>query len=285
MRTPTRLFTAILVASLPLSSALAADSASATKPHQNAPELHKGPLAPEHLQAIQGIGRAVLYAQQSQSPDPELAALNQEVLALSQTLDRAMANKLGQPPVPVNPVSAKKKPEAPKKPQMAVSQVMNPGATYNVVRDKDGQFVTQEVIPTPPTKSSLADFIPNATMARGVVTTGADPYVQVRQHLSQVVARVQQYTSAAAGHGGEERAIQAQGLADKVVQLHDELQAVLDDTALNGASSDSTSKLIALRERLHPQNRAVQSASTNPDQQEAENPTPTPTLTSLARHR
>lgn len=276
---------AILAVAVPLTLALDANSAapaSTSTPSSKAftnPAIVHGPLVATELQAIRGVGRAVLVAKKRQVEAPELAALRQDVQALSRDLDQAMAANLAKPPVLRLGKSQQRFTVTGQTVQMT------PPVAHTVVMGEDGHLASREMLSqtlaTPTATSSSAGVAPRpSTERRGVASGGADPYARVRQRLALVQTRVTHYTAAAQAQGGEERHIEAQGISAKVMQLHGELQAILDDT-----SSDSTGRLMALRDRLHQQSFATQSAMPSADQPQAQRIGPTPTLSTLTHHR
>ena len=254
---------AIAIVLMPLQSASAADQKNVA-----ATIVRQGPLDPDTLRSVRYVGRGVLIAKSSGVSDPELVALQQEMQALSADIAQAMTAALNTPPV------ARK---------LTASERQNPAPTFNLIQmpahtiklelGANGKLVPQES-PVPPTGivSQAASFTPRSDIQQ-VTVSASDTYAKVRQRLTQVHTRLQQYNDAAQTRGGEARKIQAQTVAAKVNALHDELLDVLDDT-----SPSAGERFNALRERLQLQTVATAVAQ-NPGEQV------TPTMITFAQHK
>jgi hypothetical protein len=256
-RLPRFVLAALLVTSAAGSFADSAGSAStAPQPIPALVAAGRAPLPADQLQTIRRVGGSVLRARRGQHDDPELTALNQELQALSQDLDQALTTLLTQAPVLG---------------QAGTVTAANAAFIVSAGPQDSANLVAAAPVPTAP-----------------AVATGPDSFGPVRQRLASVDARLQQYRDAARARGGSERSIQADGLAAKVVQLHDELLAAVDGKTLitQSASGGASSPLAALKDRLHTKTRATLSSAAAPGQDApATDTAPPPTLTGFTRHR
>lgn len=234
-----------------------------------------GPLNAAQLAQIQELGRVVLVAKQGQTNNADDAALKKDIEALPQDFDRAMAVNLATPPV----LRRLNNGNSSKAQRVVAANLKLTPQTFKVVPDKDGHFQGQEAVVEPTEASTEPVFMPSPAV-QGVPVAGSDPYAGVRQRLDKIEARLQQYVAGAQAQGKPERAAYGQALSDTIAQLKTELQNALADT-----SSNATSRIMALRERLRPQGLAAQSIAANFDGARGEATSPTPTLTTLTHHR
>ena len=243
-------------------------ASAANQPNAAAAIVRQGPLAADTLQSVRNVGRGVIIAKGSAVSEPELVALQQEMQGLSADLAQAMRNVLNTPPVAQKTSASDRQNPAP-----TFNLIQMPTNNIKVVLGADGKMVTQE-IPAPPTNtvSQAASFIPQSDIQQ-VTVSASDPYAKVRQRLTQVQTRLQQYNDAAKTRGGEARTIQAQTVSTKVTALHDELLNALDDSSPNAGEH-----LSALRERLQMKTVATTVAQIPGEQA-------TPTIVTFSHHK
>lgn len=237
-----------------------------------------GQLAPVDLQTIQGLGHAVLAAQQGATPDPAQEALRNDMKALGVALDQGLAAILTTPP----------------KLQLGKGRTVRAlsGGTqsfraaasnrqYQVIIGPDGQ-VTQQEVPSmleasavPETAVLVRPHAPQETSA------GDEHFAAVRGRLAAVRQRTG-LPAASSQPYDEVRSVHTATLLSKSSALHDELEA-----ALAAPSADNASRLANLRERLRPKTLPeVLAERQAADRQAGESiPEPTPTISTITRHR
>ena len=228
-----------------------------------------GPLSADQLTKIQGIGRAVLVAKQSQTANAEDAALKSDIEALQADFDKAITSTLA-----THPASRKLDISSIKMHNRVVTTINMTSNDYKVTRDKDGHFQSEPVVNASAVTSGKSSAVPDA-MSPGVPVAGSEPYAGVRQRLDKIEAELQQYIANAQAQNRPDRTIYGQTWFDKITQLKADI-----DNALSNSSSGDSSQLMALRERM----RAHGIETRNPDGTPVEASAPTPTLTTLTHH-
>lgn len=231
-----------------------------------------GPLSPTEMESIQVLGRTLLAAQQSATPDPTREALRKDLLAMSAALDQALAA------IARTPLQLHGEGRAIRAIPSATAQTLRADATnleFHVSISPDGQITQQAVPPLlgantvfeaptlrPATRQETAVGVDHMATVRGMLATA-------KQHAAEMTADPQPTDEMQKAHNAH--------LLSKSKALHEELEAVM-----NGTAGDAAAKLAQLRERLHPKNLREVFA-----EREAGKPIPesTPTISTLTRHR
>lgn len=235
-----------------------------------------GKLPASEMQSIQGLGRTVLAAQQSATPDPTQETLRNDLIAMSAALDQALAAIVKTPPQLHGAGRTLKAIPA------TTAQTLRPDATspdvtnleYRVSIGPDGQITQQAAPPLPvanpileaPTLRSQA---PQETVAeidhlatvRGMLATA-------KQHAAEMTAGTQPTDEVQKAHNVR--------LLSKSKELHQELEAMMSATG-----TGDTAKLAQLRERLHSKNLREMFA----EREGSSALKPTPTISTITHHR
>lgn len=239
-----------------------------------APSYGKGPLTADQLRGIQGIGRAVLVANQGQGTDPETVALKQEVENLAKEFDRALAANLSA----ISAITPVRGGKASKEPIIIEPIAMTP-RTFNLSMEKDGTFKLDEVKAAASPLATSQTVISQRAESQGIAVADSDPFVSVKQRLHQIEARLGQHAATAKAQGKPERQVHSQAMSGAVAQLREELHS-----ALSSSGEDSAKRIAALREKFRLQGFAAQSVAADADNTSARSE-PTPTLSTLTQHR
>lgn len=230
-----------------------------------------GKLPASEMQSIQGLGRTVLAAQQSATPDPTQETLRNDLIAMSAALDQALAAIVKTPPQLHGAGRTLKAVPS------TTAQTLRPDATnseYRVSIGPDGQ-ITQQAAPPLPVANPILEAptlrspVPQETVAdvdhlgtvRGMLATA-------KQHAAEMTAGPQPTDEVQKVHNAR--------LLSKSKELHQELEAMMSATGTGDAA-----KLAQLRERLRSKNLREMFA-----EREGQSALkPTPTISTITHHR
>lgn len=231
-----------------------------------------GPLSPAEMESIQGLGRTVLAAQQSATPDPTQEALRNDLLAMSAALDQALAAIVKTPPqLHGEGRTIRAIPSA----TVQTLHADTKNLEFRVSVGPDGQL-TQQTTPSLPEANAAFEAPTLRAHAPREAIDGIDHLAAVRGMLATAKQHAAQMTAAPQPTNEVQKIHNAHLLAKSKV-LHEEMEAMINATA-----SDDATKLAQLRERLHPKNLREMFAKHEAGKQI---PEPTPTISTLTRHR
>lgn len=234
-----------------------------------------GKLPPSELQTIQGLGRSVLAAQQSATPDPTQEALRNDLKAMRTALDQALAMIVKTPP------QLHGQGRTLRAIPSATAQTLRADPTnleYQVNISPEGQLTQQAAPPSPET--NLGAEAPTLRPHESRQTaSGTDHLDAVRGMLATAKQRAAAMTAGLQPTDAVQKFHNLR-LLSKSKELHQELETMMN--AATTAKTDDVAKLAQLRARLHPKNLREMFAEREAGKSISE---PTPTLSTLTRHR
>jgi len=250
--------------------ALAATGDSAQKPVPPNTRAIAGPLAPADTQIVQRIGRAVLAARQSATPNPAAEAMRQELKALGAELNQAVLTIANTPPKLTLGKARKVTAQA----STGHLNLIETNRTIHAVRNASGQFEQQNIAPSPAVAASLT----GAPVSPGPPEVATWPST----HFDGVRRRADSLHQSAATLSTQRTGDAADAMLARVATLRDDIHAALDSPSTGDGSS-----IAKLRDRLRPRTMAEVLAGQRAAAQEAgvPLPEPTPTISTLIRHR
>ena len=236
-----------------------------------------GKLPASEMQSIQGLGRTVLAAQQSATPDPTQETLRHDLIAMSAALDQALADIVKTPPQLHGAGRTLKAIPS------TTAQTLHPDATspdttnleYRVSIGPDGQITQPAVAPLLPDTNTILEAPTLRSQAPQETVADIDHLATVRGMLATAKLHVVEMTVGPQPTDEVQKAHNAR-LLSKSKELHQELETMISATGTGDAA-----KLAQLRERLHSKNLREMFA-----EREGQSALKaTPTISTITHHR
>lgn len=278
-----RLIALICMTICALSATAQSDNQSTSDAKKDKDAHFLGKLPPSELQTIQGLGRSVLAAQQSATPDPTQESLRNDLKAMRTALDQALAMIVKTPPqLHGQGRTLRAIPSATA--QTLRADPANLEIQVNI--SPEGQLTQQAAPPSPETNLSAEAPTPRVAAptlrpphGSRQIASGTDHLDAVRGMLATAKQRAAAMTAGLQPTDAVQKSHNLR-LLSKSKELHQELEAMMN--AATTAKTDDVAKLAQLRARLHPKNLREMFAEREAGKSISE---PTPTLSTLTRHR